>query len=181
MPSELLKYLKSTESIGLLLNAGESNQITAHIDASWASEKGNNRRSRTGIAIFYGDALVFYKSIVQKCVALSSTEAEYIALSDGITSVLWLKQVLNEMGITQLATRIMQDNSGSVAWCTKSEGKDFARKRHIDLKYHHIRHHINTKEVIIEKVPEAKIKADFLTKVLSPQNLKLAKYSIQMV
>lgn len=92
-----------------------------------------------------------------------------------------MRQVLSEIGITQSTTKIYQDNSGSVSWCNISEAKDFSRKRHIDIKYHHIRQHMKEGKISIGKVPEKQMKAAFLTKVLSPHQLQNAKYSIPMI
>lgn len=54
-----------------------------------------NRKSRLGIIIWYGDATIYTASRLQKTISLSSTEAEFTALREGCTSIIWLRTVLN--------------------------------------------------------------------------------------
>ena len=96
--TKVVKYLKETPELGLKLAAGDGNQLVAYVDANWAGEPGAGRRSRTGIVLFYGKAAVYYTTALQKGVTLSSTEAEYIALSEAAKQITWLRRVLNELG-----------------------------------------------------------------------------------
>ena len=79
---KLLKYLKFTSSYGLKLKPGSSTSLSAYVDANWAGEPGSGRRSRTGIIIYYGAAVIYYSTTLHKCVTLSSTEAEFVAMSE---------------------------------------------------------------------------------------------------
>ena len=170
-----IRYLKTTKDDKLDLNAGKSDQLEVYVDASWGAERGSGRRSRSGIAIFYGTALIYYKSTLQKCVALSSSEAEYVAMSEAGRIAIWLRSVLNELGVKQGPTTVYQDNPGSASWATGDSSRAFAKRRHIDISYHFILDHIKRGDLLIRRIPAALMKADLLTKVLGPGNLKEAK------
>ena len=73
----------------------------------------------------------------QKIEALSSTEAEYMALFECNKSVMWARQFLNSLGHPQdEPTQIAQDNSSTIAIC--NNGNDMGRTRHMDLRYHYL-------------------------------------------
>nr|GEV15767.1 retrovirus-related Pol polyprotein from transposon TNT 1-94 [Tanacetum cinerariifolium] len=72
----------------LLLDTGMS--LTAYADADHAGCQ-DTRRSTSGSAKFLGDKLVIWSSMKQKCTAISSTEAEYIALSGCCAQILWMR------------------------------------------------------------------------------------------
>lgn len=169
---KLVKYLKGTTEKGLVLTPGESNKLSAHVDSNWGGESGSGRRSRTGVAIFYGDALISYNSTLQKSIALSSTEAEYIALSEACKSVIWLRRVCDELGINQETTKIYEDNSGAVRWASSTSSEDFSRRKHVDIRYHYVNQCIQEKHVRIVKVGTRDMRADFLTKPLSVQSFR---------
>ena len=107
----VLKYLSSTKLLGLKLQAGSNDQLSAYMDSSWGGEPGLARGSRSGIVIKYGNAPIYAASILQKCVTLSSTEAEYVALSEAIKTITWLRRVLNKIGIPQAPSVVYQEKN----------------------------------------------------------------------
>ena len=109
---KIVKYLKGTASYGLKLKPGHGDQLKGHVDASWAGESGSGRRSRSGICIFYGDACIHYTSSLQKYTTLSRTEAEYVALSEATKTIVYLRRVLNKLGVHQRPTELLDDNAG---------------------------------------------------------------------
>ena len=135
----VLKYLKSTPNHGHVLKPGSGTQLSVHVDSNWAGEPGTQRRSRTGIVIRYGDAVVSFSSTLQKCIALSSSEAEYVAMSEAVKNVVWLRRVLAELDIPQDPTEVYEDNSGALKWATGHVAEDFRRSKHIELRYHYVR------------------------------------------
>ena len=174
----ILRYLNATKDVVMEIKPGASDQLSAHVDASWAAEKGSERRSRSGIAIFYGSALIFYKSSLQTCIATSSTEAEYVALSEATKIIMWLRQVLAELNIQQKPTVVHEDNTGAIAWAEDNSGKQFSKSRHIDVRYHIIKEKIRDSTIKLERTPTEQMKADFLTKILPEKNLRNAMSAI---
>lgn len=84
---KVVKYLNSTVDLGLLLKLQSSTQLAAHADANWAGDTGTGRRSSSVVMIFHVSAMMDYRSSLQKCVSLSSAEAEYVALSESTKAV----------------------------------------------------------------------------------------------
>ena len=103
------------------------------VDSDWAGNT-KTRRSISGIAIMMAGASVVYKTILQRIIALSSTEAEFYALSEAGKLTLYVRSILNELGIPQHeATAIYEDNKGCLHM-TQNQ-KPTKNTRHVDLRY----------------------------------------------
>ena len=178
---KVVKYLKAAPKLGLKLSAGKGDQLSAYVDANWAGEPGAKRRSRTGIVIFYGEAAVYYTTVLQKGVTLSSTEAEYVALSESSKVIVWLRRVLEELGIAQETTTVFEDNAGTFKWASAHIAEDFRRSKHVDLRYHHVREQVREKTIKLVKVPTSGMVADFLTKPLSSFGIRKALERVQVI
>ncbi|KAE9286444.1 hypothetical protein PF008_g26661 [Phytophthora fragariae] len=112
-----------------------------------------------------------WRSTFQKTVALSSTEAEYMALSDCVKECVWMRRLLKDIGAEQVgATVIYEDNQGAMA-LAKNVGYQ-ARTKHIDIRYHFIREKVVSNEVELEYVDTKNQLADFMTKGLSSKTLR---------
>ena len=97
--------------------------------------------------------------------ALSSTEAEYVALCGAAQGTVWLRNLLEEVGMKQNdATVIYEDNQGAMA--LSSNPKDHPRTKHIDIKYHYIREEIEKGKIVLSYCPTNDMVADVLTKGL---------------
>ena len=98
----------------------------------------------------------------QAIVSLSTSEAEYIALSSATQEAVWIRRLLTDVGALPEPTLIMEDNQGAIAIAKNPIAN--ARIKHIDIRYHYIR------EVVQEELcycPSSEIIADLLTKPLS--------------
>jgi hypothetical protein len=114
---------------------------------------------------------VVWRSTFQKTVALSSTEAEYMALSDCVKECVWLRRLLKDMGSEQAEpTVIYEDNQGAMA-LAKNVGYQ-ARPKHIDIRYHFIREKVASGEIELVYVESKNQLADYLTKGLSTKTLR---------
>ena len=106
--------------------------------------------------------------IRQKCVTLSSTEAEYYGLSSAAREAAWLRQLLKELnyqGKDIQPTKIFGDNQSSMAL---SENPEFhQRTKHVDVQYHYIRQEVGCERVALEFMPTHLMIADGLTKPLT--------------
>ena len=94
----VVRYLKGTRSLGLNYFAQNYFSLTAFCDADWASDK-NDRRSTTGYIFQLAGAPITWKSKKQQTVALSTAEAEYMALGDAVKEILWLLQLSDQLKI----------------------------------------------------------------------------------
>ncbi|GMF31519.1 unnamed protein product [Phytophthora fragariaefolia] len=122
--------------------------------------------------LLLGGGPVVYKSNRQATVALSSAEAEYIALALATQEVLWLRNVLAEMGFSaEGPTTLQMDNKSAIAWLrTKGTRRD--------LSTHFVRDHIEAGRIKLEYVPTEHQLADFQTKAVpAPRLVQLCKAS----
>ncbi len=102
---KMLKYLHGTLDLTLTLTGSEEDMIvTAYIDASHAVH--NDCKGQTGVAISVGNRTVYAKSSKQKLVVKSSTEAELIGVSDGLSQALWTRNFLQAQGCAQGRARL---------------------------------------------------------------------------
>jgi hypothetical protein len=161
----VLRYLRQTSHYKLRLSCGSSPCVVGYCDADWGSDH-SDRRSVTGISFFVDDSLVSWISRRQTTVALSSTEAEYLSLSDAVKEAIWLKGMLAELtGKEQSAVTIYGDNQG----CLKLAETDsyHSRTKHIDIRAHFLREVIERGDVALEYVRTEDMTADVMTKGLN--------------
>lgn len=139
-------------------------------DADWGSDV-DERRSCSGYVIKLCGGDVCWGSKRQPIIALSSTEAEYIALSSSVKEVFWLKQLAeeidNELGKT---AKVFCDNQGALKLAETEAFRP--RTKHIDIRYHHIRELIEQKVIEIHYLPTEVMIADSLTKEVNSEKHK---------
>ena len=137
-----------------------------HADSDWAGCP-MTYRSTTGWVFFLAGGPVSWLSKKQSCVALSSTEAEYVALCSAGCESIFLRGVLEELQAPQSAsTELFEDNYGCVQLT-----KDFVhhtRTKHIHIKYHKIKELVADATVRVVQVPTRWQLADFFTKIHGP-------------
>ena len=94
---QILKYLKGTTNIGILYKQDGSDKCVGYSDTDWAGDP-SDRKSTSGYIFMFSDGPISWRSKKQKCVALSTVEAEYVALSGAAQEFLWLRQLEVELG-----------------------------------------------------------------------------------
>jgi hypothetical protein len=157
----ILRYLKGTSDWGLLFNP-KNDTLVGYSDADWAGDP-DSRRSTTGYLFTIGGVPVSWKSKKQATVALSTAEAEYMALATAAQEVSWLRKFLVNFGLDQNeATVIFEDNQGCIALAKNPVSHE--RTKHIDIRYHFIRELIEAKMIDLQYLPTEEMLADLLTK-----------------
>lgn len=112
----ILRYLKGTTNIGILYKQDGSDKCVGYSDADWAGDT-SDRKSTSGYIFMLSGGLISWSSKKQKCVALSTAEAEYVALSGAAQECLWLKQLEVELGCpTEGPTLTFEDNQSTIAY-----------------------------------------------------------------
>ncbi|TYZ66515.1 hypothetical protein PybrP1_006514 [[Pythium] brassicae (nom. inval.)] len=166
----IVKFLKGTTHDGIVYARDKGSQPIAYSDASWPSDV-STRRSTTGLFISMCGAPVVYRSKRQATVALSTAEAEYIALAACAQDVLWLRALLGELGIAvPNPTTIRIDNTAAISMA-QHHGYQ-SRAKHIDLRHHFVRETIKNGHIKLEHVATENQLADFLTKPLAAPRLR---------
>ncbi|GKC44105.1 hypothetical protein Tco_1061827, partial [Tanacetum coccineum] len=122
--------------MGLWYSKDTGMSMKAYADADHVGCQ-NTRRKTSGSAQFLGDKLVSWSSKKQKCIAISSTEAEYIALSGCCAQILWMRSQLTDYGFQFNKIRLYCDNKSAIALCCNNI--QHSRAKHIDVCYHFIK------------------------------------------
>ena len=171
----ICRYLLGTSNYALVYNGPSNEGLMAYADSDWASDP-NNRKSTTGYMVNLAGAICSWNSHSQKTVALSSTEAEYMLLSDTSRQLLWIKNLFLELGIKLSTLPLFGDNQGSIFLASNPVQEKCIK--HIDLCYHFIRSVIQNKQVALFVIEGAQNPADLFTKNLGC--IKFQKFREQL-
>ncbi|GJR24912.1 retrotransposon protein, putative, ty1-copia subclass [Tanacetum coccineum] len=136
---QIFRYLKGTINMGLWYWKDIDMSLTAYADADHTGYH-HTRRSTSGSAQFLGDKLVSWSSKKQKSTAISSTEAEYIALSGCCPQILWMRSQLTYYGFQLNKIPLYCDNKSAIALCCNNV--QHSRAKHIDVRYHFIKEQV---------------------------------------
>ena len=153
-----------TFSFKTLWNDHRLDEINGYSDADWAGEL-PGRKSTSGYVFMINGGAVSWKSQTQPVVALSTAEAEYVAISEAAKEALYLRKILAEFKQTsEKPVVLFEDNSAAATW-TRNE-TDHQKSRHIDVRYHHIRDHVAKGDIVVHMCPTQEMVADIMTKAL---------------
>lgn len=146
------------------------NQLKGFADASWAENR-PDRKSNSGYIFQLFGGSISWGCRKQTCVALSSTEAEYIALTEACQERIWIQRLLEDLQHkTKEPVIIFEDNQS----CLKMlQNKKFSnRTKHIDTKYHYVNDLYKEGSVKFEYCPTEEMLADMMTKPLKGVKLQ---------
>jgi len=165
---------------GIILRPEPTGELNSYVDADFAGNWDPNEtqdidtsRSRHGYAIKFANCLIQWKSQLQREIALSSTEAEYTGLSYAIREIIPIVNLLREIKIyhnlpnvnPKLYLKVYEDNAGAIEMANNHKYRP--RTKHLNIRLHHFRKHIESGLIVIEKIPTELQQADIFTKPLS--------------
>ncbi|GJS18619.1 retrovirus-related pol polyprotein from transposon TNT 1-94 [Tanacetum coccineum] len=165
----IFRYLKGTVHRGLWYPKDSSFALTAFADADHAGCQ-DTRRSTSGSIQLLGDRLVSWSSKRQKSAAISSTEAEYIALSGCCAQVLWMRSQLTDYGFGFNKIPMYCDNKSAIALCCNNV--QHSRSKHIDIRFHFIKEHVENGVIELYFVNTEYQLADIFTKALGRERIE---------
>lgn len=168
----VLRFLKGSKGYKLTFKRSpDKDPLLGYVDSDYGRDT-VDRKSTTGYVFEVFGSTVVWCSRKQQVVALSSTEAEYVAVSVAVCEAIWIKGVLQDLQVDQTTPiTLYEDNQSCIKMAQNQETK---RCKHIDVKHHHIRDKIETGEVDLKYIPTQDQKADLMTKPLAaPQFEKL--------
>ena len=158
----VLRYLAGTQDYGLVFT-GSKSSLEVYCDADYAGDP-DTRRSTTGyVFIMYG-GVVSWSSRLQPSVALSTAEAEYMAAATATKEALWLRILLKDQECQDETVNIKCDNQGAIQLGKNPIASQ--RSKHIDVRYHFVREHVQSGDVIFKYCATQEMVADILTKPL---------------
>ncbi|GKC26742.1 hypothetical protein Tco_1034036, partial [Tanacetum coccineum] len=137
--------------------------LMAYVDADHAGCQ-DTRRSTPGSAQFLGDKLVSWSSKKQKSTAISTTEAEYIAISGCYAQILWMRSQLTDYDFAFNKIPLYCDNHTAIALCCNNV--QHSRSKHIDIRHHFIREQVEKGMVELYFVTMDYQLTDIFTKAL---------------
>jgi hypothetical protein len=159
----VLRYLKGTLRLGIRYGR-PTTPLAGFSDADWAGDI-DSRKSTTGYVIMLNNGAIAWRSQRQPTVALSTMEAEYMALTEATKELLWMRGFLMELGYgTDNPTDLFTDSQSALA--LSKNPVSHARSKHIDVRHHFVRNAIQDNVVWVQHIPTEDMTADSLTKAL---------------
>ncbi|GJT38492.1 retrovirus-related pol polyprotein from transposon TNT 1-94 [Tanacetum coccineum] len=174
----VFRYLRGTINMGLWYPKDTAMALTAYADADHAGCQ-DTRRSTSGSAQFLGDKLVSWSSKKQKSTAISTTEAEYIAMSGCCAQILWMRSQLTDYGFAFNNIPLYCDNKSAIALCCNNV--QHSRSKHIDIRHHFIREQVENGVVELYFVTMDYQLADIFTKALPRERFEILLPRLRMV
>ncbi|GJR24352.1 retrovirus-related pol polyprotein from transposon TNT 1-94 [Tanacetum coccineum] len=165
----IFKYLKGTINMGLWYPKDSGFELTAFSDADHAGCL-DTRKSTSGGIQFLGDKLVSWMSKKQNCTAMSSAEAEYVALSASCAQVMWMRTQLQDYGFNYNKIPLYCDSQSAIA--ISCNPVQHSRTKHIHTRYHFIKEQVENGIIELYFVRTEYQLADMFTKALPEDRFK---------
>eukprot|EP00253_Pinus_taeda_P013579 PITA_13579 len=175
----IFKYLQGTQNYGLWYPRNTDLTLHAYTNADWAGSMDDRKRTSGG-AFFMGSRLVSWFNKKQSSIALSTAEAEYVAVASCCTQLLWMMQNLQDFQITCTPPiSILCDNTSAIN--ISKNPVMHSKTKHIPIKYHFLREQVLEQKVKLEYVPSKEQVADILTKPLPRETFEHLRQKIGVV
>lgn len=177
----ILRYLKGSTNWGILYKKSDfdkENFLIGYCDSDYAANR-DNRKSQSGYLFTLFGSAISWKSNLQSVVALSTTEAEYIALAEAVKESMWLRGILTDFGLEQKCVTVLCDSNSAI--CLAKHQMYHERSKHIDVRLHFVRDEIEKGVVKVSKVSTEENAADMLTKALPASKFKHCLKLVNMV
>ena len=169
----IFRYLKNTKHKKLQLGTTsdkDSDNLIVYVDADWGGDV-VDRKSNSGYCMKFFGSTVAWRSRKQSLVTLSSTEAEYVALTEAIQEALWLRRLLMDFNHDiSLPFTVYEDNQNCIRLL--KDQKSSSRTKHIDIKYNFVRDLYRSKDIDVKYCSSERMVADLLTKPLGREKIR---------
>lgn len=162
----IMRYIKGTIHFGLVYTRCSGNNFITGFSDSDMGGSFDDRRSTGGMAYYLNESLISWVSQKQRCVALSTCEAEFMAATAAACQGIWLRNVLNQITAGDVGPVTLYIDNKSAIDLAKNP-VFHGRSKHIDVRYHFIRECVERGDIIVKYVSSNKQRADCLTKALT--------------
>ena len=162
-----LRYFKGIATHALCFE-GPDIFLHGYVDSDMAGDK-NSRRSTTRYVFIIGGTTISWISKLKKVVALSTTEAEYVAAIEASKEMIWLQRFMEELGKKQENSKLYCDNQSVIHLAKNS--MFHLKTKHIQLRYHFIRSSLEDGQLKKEKIHTSQNPADMLTKGVTREKM----------
>ncbi|MBW0571659.1 hypothetical protein O181_111374 [Austropuccinia psidii MF-1] len=169
----VIKYLKGMQNTGLVYWRGSQEGLKEYGDA----DSGNcreTRRSLSGYLALINGNLVLWKTKKQLSVSISTTEAEYKAVCNLVSELLWLWQWGKECGLftTSEPIPIHEDNQSFINSILGNSNTNNKRMKHVDIQLHFVKEAVESSSILLVYTPTQAMLANFLTKSVNQVTLR---------
>jgi hypothetical protein len=158
----LMKYIRGTQEMPLILSANGSGILKWWVDGSFAVH--HNMRGHTGGGLSMGRGFPITSSSKQKLNTRSSTESELVAVDDCMPAILWTRYFLEAQGYGVRENIMYQDNLSAMLLEKNGKFSSSKRTKHINVRYYFVTDRIKKGEVSLEWCPTEDMTSDFWTK-----------------
>nr|GFA39534.1 Gag-Pol polyprotein [Tanacetum cinerariifolium] len=174
----IFRYLKGTINLGLWYSKDSGFDLTAYSDVDHTGCH-LDRKSTSGSVQFLGDKLVYWSSKKQNCMSISIAEFEYVAVSSCCAQVLWMRTQLTDYGFFYDKVPIYCNSKSAIAIsCNLIQ---HTRTKHIDVRYHFIKDHVEKRTIELYFVGTEYQLADLFTKSLPEARFKFLVEKLGML
>lgn len=176
----ILKYLYLTKDLKLHYKRNEKcDVINCYADADWAGDN-VDRKSTSGYVISLFGNIIDWKSRKQKCITKASTYAEYVALSEVVSELKYIRELVKIFDINvNKPIKIYEDNSGAIN--IANNGNFTKNSKHIEIHYHFVHESVKEKLINVCKIDSNKNVADMFTKALCKEKFEKFRKLLNVV
>ncbi|MBW0539129.1 hypothetical protein O181_078844 [Austropuccinia psidii MF-1] len=183
----VLRYLKGTQDMGIHYPENLPKGIVGWSDADWGNCRAT-RRSVTGFLATFHGCLILWKTRKQPSVSTSTAEAEYKALCDITSKLLWLKQWCEEASlfVSMEPITIWDDNQSCINTANGDCNFNNKQMKHLDIQLHFIKEVVKSVVITLKYTPSSEMLADYLTKSVNKvtllkvlQNLRIVRIGVR--
>lgn len=168
----VLRYLKGTMDL-CLTYSGNDLSLKGYVDADWANNP-LDRKSFTGYAFTLANCAISWECRKQSSIALSSTEAEYMAITESAKEAVYLLALLKELLDHKGQIKLLVNNYDNMILFNDNQSAQkiasnpiyHRRTKHIDVRYHYIRDVVTNGQIKLEYMPSTDMISDICTKPL---------------
>lgn len=166
----IFRYLAGTHDFGIMSDQKlASTTVMGYVDADYAEDL-DSRRSMTGYVFMFAGSSICWKSALQDTIALSTIEAEYMAVTEAAKEAVWLRGLVGQLGFKE-DNIVLQCDSQSAIHLAKNQVYR-ARTKNIDVRYHKIREWLSLGDVCLLKVHIDENASDMLKKLVLMDKFK---------
>ncbi|GJV14727.1 copia protein [Tanacetum coccineum] len=174
----IFRYLRQSYNMGLWYPKDSGFELIAYSDADHAGCK-DDCKSTSGGLQFLGGKLVSWSSKKQDCTAMSTAEAEYVSLSACCAQVIWMRTQLLDYGYKYNRIPMYCDSKSAIA--ISCNPVQHSKTKHIDIRYHFIKEHVEKGTVEIYFVGTEYQLADLFTKALPKERFEYLVHRIVII
>ena len=167
-----LMYLYQTKRMNLILSTAADLSLSFYIDSSYGVH--SDLKSHSGICASFGRGVIYAQSVKQKLNTRSSTEAELVGIGDGINTVIWFVNFLEELKLNVKPVVIYHDNTSVLKMLVKGHDNNI-RSRHINIRYYFVMDYIANGYIVMKHKASSSMLADMLTKALIGKRFEMLR------